>query len=111
MNKLGLYNWLKNDVDSHGIYTVEQAQKKLDEFDINIKLHRGWKVTQRFIKELEKTGGFMKLPVGTPIIDGQGIVRAIMNRLEIRSSGSYNGRGTQFYSDLSDIRKALGIHE
>lgn len=87
------------EVDGHGIYTVELLQKKLSSFCIPVKLGTGWKVTKKFVKEVERSGGWLNIPVGTPIIDGAQVMYALMKHYGVTNPNSYGGRGRQFYSD------------
>lgn len=93
---------LKN-VDSHGIYLVDDAQKWIDEAGMAIKLRKDWTVDKTFLAEVTRSGGWCKLQVGDAIVDGSVILYYLMTHYGVPSARSYCGRGKQHYADRETL--------
>lgn len=92
------------------IMSVTRARQLLAEVGLGmIQLHEEWKVTKDFIKSVERGGGWCSIDIGTPIIDGRGILSLVMKLFEVTNpeSGRYGGHGTAYYSDLAALQRKL----
>lgn len=111
MNNAAKVEAVLKNVDSHGLYPASAVERWLKEVGLNIKVPKGWKVTKQFIKEVERSGGYCSMTLGTPMLDGAGVLSMLMNHFKVSPTMSYGGRGKQFHSDWADLQKALSDRE
>ena len=92
------------------IMSVARARQLLADAGLSmIQPHEEWKVTKAFIKSVESGGGWCNLTIGTPIIDGRGILSLVMKLFDVTNpeSGRFIGHGSAYYSDLAALQRKL----
>jgi hypothetical protein len=97
---------------SHGLYEVDKVEAQLKEHGLEtllqLPLYRGWKVTKSFIKSVEASGGYCTMPIGTAMIDGEGVLDTIIRRLDVTiTDGGYIGRGRNYWHKVEQLFKQL----
>lgn len=92
------------------IMSVTRARQLLADAGLGmIQPHEEWKVTKAFIKSVESGGGWCSLTIGTPIIDGRGILSLVMKLFNVTNpeSSRFIGHGSAYYSDLAALQRKL----
>ncbi len=104
--------WIEQNISSHGVYSIEWVKKEL-------KVNTGFDLKARGVlaSVVNKTVGHFKgllAPLPNPkerVIGGHELADELLTELEIKPTGNYHGRGSQFRSDLKDLKIYEGVNK